>query len=242
MDPYTTSLAITGASKAFGGGKKGPGETHHRQWRASMFAPVMAFGTGMDPSQLYERYGGIIDAISQRKDAYQRAGENAAEFFSHPGALASLQNALGLVNQAQNMPDFYGQGWQSGVRRQIMGGARSQLGQARQGLERSMAARGTYGASSDSARAQLGGQGARAISDALTKYNTAMEGTKADMWQQKFGNTMQANQALMALVLGQPAAPYTPTQHLSGMERLMGYGSIGTNLLTGLGSIYGAKK
>ena len=202
-------------------------------WRRDMYRQIGgAFGWGgeMDP---------MMQLMARDPRMQRRFGQNAAEFFSHPGAYQALQGTYGLMERAEEPLDFYGEDWRSGLRRQVMGGAQAQIAGAQEGLGRASAARGYQGAADPLARAQLGGGGAKAIADALTALGLETEGKRFQVDEAQYGRQAQALGMLQSLLGMQPAFPYQPSTKVSSTEKFLAGAKIGVEGLKGLAGMFG---
>jgi len=202
-------------------------------WRRDMYRQIGgAFGWGgeMDP---------MMQLMARDPRAQRRFGQNAAEFFSHPGAYQALQGTYGLMGRAAEPLDFYGEDWRSGLRRQVMGGAQAQVRGAQEGISRASAARGYQGAADPLARAQLGGGGAKAIADALTALGLETEGKRFEVDEASYGRQSQALGMLQSLLGMQPASPYQPSTKVSKTEKFMAGAGVAGNIAAAIAKMFG---
>ena len=155
-----------------------------------------------------------------QREAMKRFRANQAEFYSHPGAARMLGETMGFMDESKKPLDFYGDDWQSQMRRQIMGGAQAQLKGAQEGVGRASAARGYQGAADPLARAQMGAGGASAIAQALTGLGLETEGKQFEMDQAGFARHSQGLAMLQSMLGMQPAGPYVPPEkRMSSTEK-----------------------
>lgn len=174
-----------------------------------------------------------------QREAMKRFRANQAEFYSHPGAARMLGETMGFMDESKQPLDFYGEDWQSGLRRQIMGGAQAQVRGAQEGMGRASAARGYQGAADPLARAQLGGGGASAIAQALTALGLETEGKRFEMDQAGFARHSQGLGMLQSMLGMQPAGPYVPPEkRMSSTEKWLAGLGIGASALGGVAGMF----
>ncbi len=200
--------------------------TERELWRMDRMQALMG---DMSPDE------SVLRAIASDQKGSDRFIENTAEFYSHPGAYQSLQQAGSMFGQ--QAPDVYGAPWENMMREKIMSQTGQETADLTGGLTQQMASRGYYGALGQSQQGAVGQSSALARMKALLGLQGTLADQRYSQFQDQFSRDYQATGLLQSIVTGQPSAPYIQKENMSGWEKFGMITGAAGNIMGGLGSI-----